>query len=126
MEGDGPDAGFTLIELLIVIVVLGILAAIVVFSLSGVTGQSKSAACNADAKTVEIAVDAYNAEAGTFATSSADLLGSTVTGGPFLHQWPASGNGYAITIDTGQDGTVFVNGTAYDTSGGGTNACNSL
>jgi general secretion pathway protein G len=126
MEGDGPDAGFTLIELLIVIVVLGILAAIVVFSLSGVTGQSKSAACNSDAKTVEIAVDAYNAEAGTFPTSSADLLGSTVTGGPFLHQWPASGNGYNITIDGAQDGTVFVNGVTYDSSGAGTNACNSL
>ena len=62
VDGDGREAGFTLIELLIVIVVLGILAAIVVFSLSGVTGQSKSAACNSDAKTVEIAVDAYNAE----------------------------------------------------------------
>jgi type II secretion system protein G len=126
IEGDGPDAGFTLIELLIVIVVLGILAAIVVFSLSGVTGQSKSAACNSDAKTVEIAVDAYNAEAGTFPASQADLLGSTVTGGPFLHQWPANGNGYTITIDAAQDGTVFVNGVTYDSSGAGTNACNSL
>ncbi len=61
-DGESPEAGFTLIELLIVIVVLGILAAIVIFSLTGVTGQSKAAACNSDAKTVEIAVDAYNAE----------------------------------------------------------------
>ena len=51
----GHESGFTLIELLIVIVVLGILAAIVVFSLTGVTGQSKPAACTSDAKTVEIA-----------------------------------------------------------------------
>ena len=34
------ESGFTLIELLVVIVVLGILAATVVFALSGVTGQS--------------------------------------------------------------------------------------
>ena len=58
---EANEYGFTLIELLIVIVVLGILAAIVVFSLTGVTGQSKPAACTADAKTVEIAADAYQA-----------------------------------------------------------------
>ncbi len=53
------ESGFTLIELLIVIVVLGILAATVVFALSGVTGQSAQAACNSDAKRYEVAVAAY-------------------------------------------------------------------
>lgn len=53
------ESGFTLIELLVVIVVLGILAATVVFALSGVTGQSAQAACNSDAKTIDIAVQAY-------------------------------------------------------------------
>jgi len=53
------ESGFTLIELLVVIVVLGILAATVVFALTGVTGQSAQAACNSDAKTIEIAVQAY-------------------------------------------------------------------
>ena len=53
------ESGFTLIELLIVIVVLGILAATVIFALSGVTGQSAQAACNSDGKSYEIAVAAY-------------------------------------------------------------------
>ena len=35
------ESGFTLIELLIVIVILGILAAIVVFSVQGITDRGK-------------------------------------------------------------------------------------
>ena len=104
-EGRDSQAGFTLIELLIVIVVLGILAAIVVFSLSGVTGQSSAAACNSDAKTVEVAVDAYNAEIGNFPADSNSLTSSAVTGGPYLHSWPSSTK-YAIAIDT--QGNVLV------------------
>ena len=43
-SGEGSEGGFTLIELLIVIVVLGILAAIVVFSLTGVS-RPEQAGC---------------------------------------------------------------------------------
>ncbi len=64
------DGGFTLIELLIVIVVLGILAAVVVFSLGSVTGKSAVSACQADGATVNTAMAAYNANNGCLSNCS--------------------------------------------------------
>ena len=59
------DEGFTLIELLIVIVILGILATVVVFAVGGITDRGQESACDADAKTLEVAVEAYDAQYGT-------------------------------------------------------------
>ena len=110
-NGETPESGFTLIELLIVIVVLGILAAIVIFSLTGVTGQSQVAACNTDAKSVEVAVAAYEANppAGVVAGTAPANMGLLVP--TYLHTAPTAttaSNGYAISIDTGTAGQVDV------------------
>ncbi|MGE0306732.1 MAG: type II secretion system protein [Acidimicrobiia bacterium] len=59
------DEGFTLIELLIVIVILGILATVVVFSVRGITDQGQDNACDASVKTVEVALEAYFAKYGS-------------------------------------------------------------
>ena len=93
-SGEGSESGFTLIELLIVIVVLGILAAIVVFSLTGVTGQSKQAACTTDAKSVEIAADAYQAQERHLRRRRRWSI-SVPT---YLHAAPGTTNGYTISI----------------------------
>ena len=121
--------GFTLIELLIVIVVLGILAAVVIFALGGVTGQSKSAACNSDAKSVETAVEAYHAYPSNtnnaWPSTWGDLTNPThFTASAFLRQKPGTGNGYTIALGTNGAVTVKV-GTVtknYDS----TNLCNNL
>lgn len=56
-----PEAGFTLIEMLIVIVVLGVLAAVVVFSVSGISDVGQSSACKSDRQAVVTAEEAMRA-----------------------------------------------------------------
>lgn len=53
--------GFTLVELLVVIVILGILAAVVVFAVSGINQEAQDGACAAEARTVRAAQEAYAA-----------------------------------------------------------------
>jgi prepilin-type N-terminal cleavage/methylation domain-containing protein len=59
------EGGFTLIELLIVIVVLGVLAGIVVFGVGTFRQDATAAACQADAKSVEVAAEAFRAKSPT-------------------------------------------------------------
>ena len=60
------DEGFTLIELLVVIVVLGILAAVVVFAVGGITDRGKSSSCKTEVSTVQTAAEAYQAKFGSY------------------------------------------------------------
>lgn len=92
------EFGLTLIELLIVTVALGVLAAIVVFSLGGASAQSAEAACSANAKRVEIAMETYNVQTGGTPTVTPDALTSGPN--PILHSFPTSSS-YTITIVNG-------------------------
>jgi prepilin-type N-terminal cleavage/methylation domain-containing protein len=57
-QGQEREGGFTLIELLVVIAILGILAAIVVFSVAGVTDKGQLASCKIDTQTIRTAEEA--------------------------------------------------------------------
>lgn len=62
------DDGFTLIELLMVIIILGVLAAIVVFSVRGINDKSEEAACKAEVHTVATAEESSKAQDGIYRT----------------------------------------------------------
>jgi general secretion pathway protein G len=92
------EGGFTLIELLIVIVILGVLSAIVVFAVGGISSKGNQAACNADVKSVETAEEAYYADPKAGNGAYAPSLDALVTA-KFLREKPGTGNGYTITVD---------------------------
>jgi general secretion pathway protein G len=107
------ESGFTLIELLIVIVILGVLAGIVIFSVGAITDRGNVAACKTDYKTVSVAVEAYRAKNGGYPsnlqptlTTGADQFLRPQTG---LAGSTLAGQGYTITY-TPADGSVSSGG----------------
>ena len=60
--GRAPDAGFSLVELLIVLVILGILAAVVVFAVRGIVDDGQTTACESEHQVVGRAVETWFAK----------------------------------------------------------------
>jgi len=104
------DGGFTLTELLITIVILGVLAGVVVFAVTGFTDDGKKVACSTEKKNVEIAVEAFYAKKSHFPTNGLDSvpaagtdldrLQALITAG-LLKELPSTTNGYTISLVSG-------------------------
>lgn len=74
------ERGFTIVELLIVIVVIGILAAITIVSFNGVTSKANTSNAASNAEAVQKVAESFNADNSFYPSTTADFTatGNTV------------------------------------------------
>ena len=99
------EGGFTLIELLVVIVILGILAGVVVFAVSGINDKGERAACQTDTRTLRTAMEANYASKGSYPTPTPALAdGATAAGATAkVDENALVSNGFLSTTSTMHD-----------------------
>lgn len=121
-SGDQRDGGFTLIELLIVVIILGILAAIVVMAIGNSTADTMTAACQTDYREVQTALEAYKVENGSYPEAGVTPgVGSGVSNaiialvrsvptptGAWLRDPPYYSGHFQIVVPADGSGTVAV------------------
>lgn len=111
------NKGFTLIELLIVVVIIGILAAIAIPKFAGTKSKAYVAAMKSDLKNLVLAEESYFADENTYGAVAANQL--TNTAGDIL--W-ASTTGVMVAMSgaptaTGFAATATHNGVPGQTCG---------
>jgi len=103
--------GFTLIELLIVVVIIGILAAIAIPKFAGTKSKAYVAAMKSDLKNLVTAQESYFSDAGTYG-AVADLTGAGV--------WAAT---TGVTAAVANNTATGFSATATHAGATGTTAC---
>jgi prepilin-type N-terminal cleavage/methylation domain-containing protein len=74
-RGGGHEAGFTLIELMIVVVIIGILAAIAIPNFAAMTGRAKEGSTKSNMHTIQLAAEDYSVQYdGRYASQASDVL----------------------------------------------------
>lgn len=112
--------GFTIVELLIVIVVIGILAAITIVAYNGIQDRARTVALQSDLSQVDQQLKLFQAEAGTYpATVSTNCTATPdsatnkclkVSSGNTISSYssPSSGDSYNLTITNASGNLSYV------------------
>jgi general secretion pathway protein G len=87
------QGGFTLIEIMVVVVILGILAAVIAPAIMGRPDEAKVQAARLDVEGLSSALELYKLDNGVYPTTEQGLeaLVRRPTGQPVPKKWPAGG-----------------------------------
>jgi general secretion pathway protein G len=111
------EAGFTLIELMIVIVILGLLAAIVMPRIVGETDKARYGTARTQMRVLEDALKRYKLDHGVYPTTEQglDALVMQPTTGDIPEQWPAGGylDRQEIPLDPWDNLYIYISPGAY-------------
>ena len=79
--------GFTLIELLIVVVILGVLAAVLIPQFTNASDDASLSAARTQLQTLRSQIEVYRAQRGQYPTSDGSSAGGDVDGNGTVDQW---------------------------------------
>jgi prepilin-type N-terminal cleavage/methylation domain-containing protein len=106
------DGGFTLVELLIVIVILGILAAVVVVAVSGINDRGQASACKTDLSSLRTAQESYWSKNGSYGNEVALKSGGFLTTNSTFHNVTVGADTATATASSNAE-TTSATGAAY-------------
>jgi prepilin-type N-terminal cleavage/methylation domain-containing protein len=111
------QAGFTIVELLIVIVVIGILAAITIVGYNGVAQRAHVAVVQSDLSSAGSTLGAANAQNGTFPSDLASAGLKASPGTVFQYVYTSLDNSYCLTATNGTISYTISTSSPTPTSG---------